>query len=207
MGPKLMDDTTLRKTLGLLQHDSYNAQAWAELSRFLDGDAIAPAARSRVASLLGAARMAHEARREFDAAMRLAIMQATLLEGSEGELEAVAVLARLADEDSADDRVAQRAYEKVAALDPTANWVREPLAKIEQRATYLARMLGKLVDELALTHEPAARAALLVEAGELEFRAMRNDDDAREKWAAPSKPHRAAIWPIPSLDASCCAAC
>ncbi len=187
-----MDDTTLRKTLGLLQHDSYDAQAWAELARFLDGDSIRQPERPRVASLLGAARMAHEAHREFDAAMRLAVMQVSLLEGSQEELEAAAILARLADEDSADDRVAHRAYQKVAALDPTANWVREPLAKIEQRGSRLQDLLSQLVDNLDRTREPSARAALLVEAGELEFRAMRGDDDggaSREKWASASRGH------------------
>ncbi len=188
-----MEDTTLRKTLGLLQHDSYNAQAWAELSLFLDRDGIAPHERSRVASLLGAARMAHEAHREFDAATQLASMQATLLEGSPGELEAVSDLARLADEDAADDRMARLAYHKVAALDPTAGWVREPLAKIEQRSTRLSELLGKLVDDIDRTHEPAARLALLIEAGELEFRASRSGDDedeeAREKWATASRGH------------------
>ena len=68
-----MSANPIRYALGLLQDDSENEQAWKDLE-----DALASAEGSSLeggASLLSAARRAHEMRREHDAVARLLALE------------------------------------------------------------------------------------------------------------------------------------
>src|SRR5688572_2119611 len=99
-----MSEQTIRNTLGQLQDEPDNEQAWNALDNQIlnaskGGETDAGLSVDDVSNLLTSARHAHEMRREYEAVERLLKIQVAALRGSEKEADVVADLARVADEE------------------------------------------------------------------------------------------------------------
>ena len=117
-----MSANTIRNALGILQDEPDNEQAWTELRSALgySSEASEQGAATvdpgemgavELASLLEAARRAHEMRREYEAVADLLEIEAALATGDR-EAELVSELARIRDDVLLDDAGGLAAYRR-----------------------------------------------------------------------------------------------
>jgi hypothetical protein len=103
-----MSESTIRNALGVLQDEPDNEQAWTDLRSALGytpaNGTVNPGemGAAELASLLEAARRAHEMRREYEAVAELLEIEAALAVGDR-RVDLVAELARLRDDVLLDD--------------------------------------------------------------------------------------------------------
>jgi len=162
-----MSAKTIKSALGLLQDDPDNGPAWAELRSELGGD---PGMSSgELEKLLEAARRAHEGRREYEAVARVLEIEASIATNGR-EVDLLAELARVLDEDLMDDAGARGAYEKLAAVRPGDSRAAEALQRSEARRAKWSELVDRYLQEARSAGEAAFRSSLIVSAAEVTYR-------------------------------------
>lgn len=194
-----MSVKSIRNALGLLQDDSDDPRAWAELRSVFGGGrgSIAPPApgavgtdvaegegaavralngdTQEVARLLVAARQAHEGRREYDAVAQLLAMESKLYAGTPRELDVMAELARVLDDELLDDERALKAYKRILTLRPGDAEAEDAIEKSEAKRARWRDLVQRYVDEAKKAGEASFKSSLLVSAAEVAFRYGRPD--------------------------------
>mgnify|MGYP001087573128 CR=1 FL=1 len=179
-----MSANTIRNALGVLQDEPDNEQAWNELRSALgyagaDGT-VDPGemGASELASLLEAARRAHEMRREYEAVADLLEIEAALATG-EREAELALELARVRDDVLLDDAGALAAYRRVLALRPGDAGAEEAIERSEVKRGRWKDLAQKYFTEAKSANDPAFKSSLLVSAAEIAYRYARPELEAR----------------------------
>ena len=179
-----MSANTIRNALGVLQDEPDNEQAWNELRSALgyagaDGT-VDPGemGASELASLLEAARRAHEMRREYEAVADLLEIEAALATG-EREAELALELARVRDDVLLDDAGALAAYRRVLALRPGDVGAEEAIERSEVKRGRWKDLAQKYFTEAKSANDPAFKSSLLVSAAEIAYRYARPELEAR----------------------------
>lgn len=179
-----MSANTIRNALGFLQDEPDNEQAWSELRSALgysgaDGT-VDPGemGASELASLLEAARRAHEMRREYEAVADLLEIEAALATG-EREAELALELARVRDDVLLDDAGALAAYRRVLTLRPGDAGAEEAIERSEVKRGRWKDLAQKYFTEAKSANDPAFKSSLLVSAAEVAYRYARPELEAR----------------------------
>ena len=187
-----MSANTIQKSLGILQDEPDNAQAWAELHRdlgFTDEDgSVDPGdlPPEQLASLLESARRAHEARREYEAVEKLLTIEAALAAGAR-EAELVFELAHLRDDVLLDDDGATRAYKRLVTLEPDDAEAQDGLDRLEQRRKKWKEVAQRFFAESKEASDPAFKSSLLVSAAETAYRYGRIELEAKPAVVLPAE--------------------
>jgi tetratricopeptide (TPR) repeat protein len=168
-----MSEKTIKSALGLLQDDSENPQAWADLRDQVLRDP--GMSHGDLAKLLEAARRAHEARREYEAVAEMLAIEAVAASGTPQEAELLGELARVLDEELLDDAGALAVYEKLAVLRPGDALAAEAAERSEAKRAKWAELVERYVQEVARAADPAFKSSLLVRAAEVLSRYGRGD--------------------------------
>src|SRR5580693_623397 len=142
-----MSEKTIKSALGLLQDDSENPQAWADLRDQVLRDP--GMSHGDLAKLLEAARRAHEARREYEAVAEMLAIEAVAASGTPQEAELLGELARVLDEELLDDAGALAVYEKLAVLRPGDALAAEAAERSEAKRAKWAELVERYVQEAA----------------------------------------------------------
>src|SRR5580704_8700456 len=162
-----MSAKTIKGALGLLQDDPDNGPAWAELRTELGTEpGMSP---SELEKLLEAARRAHEGRREYEAVAKVLEIEASIASGGR-EIDLLAELARVLDEDLLDDVAARAAYEKLLAARPNDAHAAEALERSDARRAKWHELVDRYVQEAQGAADTAFRSSLLVSAAEVTYR-------------------------------------
>jgi tetratricopeptide (TPR) repeat protein len=180
-----MSESTIRSALGVLQDEPDNEQAWTDLRSALGytpaNGTVNPGEMGAVelASLLEAARRAHEMRREYEAVASLLEIEAALAEGDR-RVDLVAELARLRDDVLLDDAGALAAYRRVLELRPGDADAQEAIERSEVKRGKWKELAQKYFAEAKSANDPAFKSSLLVSAAEIAYRYARPELEARE---------------------------
>jgi len=180
-----MSESTIRSALGVLQDEPDNEQAWNDLRSALGytpaNGKVDPGemGAAELASLLEAARRAHEMRREYDAVAQLLEIEAALAEGDR-KVDLVAELARLRDDVLLDDAGALAAYRRVLELRPGDADAKEAIERSEVKRGKWKELAQKYFTEAKSANDPAFKSSLLVSAAEIAYRYARPELEARE---------------------------
>lgn len=162
-----MSAKTIKSALGLLQDDPDNGPAWAQLRSELGADpGMSPA---ELEKLLEAARRAHEGRREYEAVAKVLEIEASIASGGR-EIDLLAELARVLDEELLDDAKARAAYEKLAAARPNDAHAVEVLERSDARRAKWRELVDRYVEEAEGAGDTAFRSSLVVSAAEVTYR-------------------------------------
>ncbi len=181
-----MSANTIRSALGILQDEPDNEQAWTDLRSSLGysagGSVKAPddMTASELASLLEAARRAHEMRREYEAVAELLEMEAALVKGDPREVDLVTELARIRDDVLLDDAGALAAYRRVLELRPGDANAEEGVERSEVKRGKWKDLAQKYFTEAKGANDPPFKSSLLVSAAEIAYRYARPELEARE---------------------------
>jgi tetratricopeptide (TPR) repeat protein len=195
-----MSANTIRNALGVLQDEPDNEQAWTELRAALgysdDSDAservtvdtreTADMGSAELASLLEAARRAHEMRREYEAVAELLEIESALAAGDR-EAELVAELARVHDDILFDDVGALAAYRRVLTLRPGDADAKEAIERSEVKRGKWKDLAQKYFSEAKSSSDPFFKSSLLVSAAEIAYRYARPELEARAREADSKK--------------------
>ncbi|HEY8077097.1 MAG TPA: tetratricopeptide repeat protein, partial [Labilithrix sp.] len=179
-----MSQSTIRNALGILQDEPDNEQAWSDLREalgFTAGDAtIDPGdlGANDLATLLEAARKAHEMRREYEAVADLLEIEAALATG-EREAALVAELARVRDDVLLDDAAASKAYRRLLALRPNDTAAAEALERSEQKRAKWKELAQRYYTESKTAGDASFKSSLLVSAAEIAYRYGRPEAEAQ----------------------------
>ncbi len=174
-----MSANTIRNVLGLLQDDPDRAEAWVSLRQTLGvndaGTAIAlpkdlAGQEVEVAGLLERAREGHAGRREFEAVASLLAIEVLLAKGGPREVDLVAQLARVRDEEVLDDAGARAAYERLLQLRPGDPKGEEFIETSDAKRSKWADIVAKYVEEAKLAADAPFKASMLVGAAEVAYR-------------------------------------
>jgi len=162
-----MSAKTIKSALGLLQDDPDSGPAWEQLRRELGSDpGMSPA---ELEKLLEAARRAHEGRREHEAVAKVLELEVGIAGGAR-EVELLAELARVLDEELLDDEAARAAYTKLAAARPHDAHAAEALERSEARRAKWHELVDRYIEEAQGAGDSAFRSSLLVSAAEVTYR-------------------------------------
>ncbi|HVJ92914.1 MAG TPA: hypothetical protein VM580_24100, partial [Labilithrix sp.] len=175
-----MSESTIRSALGVLQDEPDNEQAWSDLRTALgcsepsaEGGRLTvdPGSmdRSELASLLEAARRAHEARREYDAVSELLELESALATGDRA-VELTLELARVRDEILIEDAAAVAAYRRVLVLRPDHEDAKEGIERSEVKRGKWKDLAQKYFAEAKAANDGAFKSSLLVSAAEIAYR-------------------------------------
>ncbi|MBX3224301.1 MAG: hypothetical protein KF795_27550 [Labilithrix sp.] len=181
-----MSANTIRNALGVLQDEPDNEQAWSELRSTLGYStgqgSVDPGemGATELASLLEAARRAHEMRREYEAVAELLEIEAALATGDR-EAELVEELARVRDDVLLDDAGALAAYRRVLALRPGDAGAEEAIERSEVKRGKWKDLAQKYFTEAKSANDPAFKSSLLVSAAEIAYRYARPELEARAR--------------------------
>ncbi|HVH42544.1 MAG TPA: tetratricopeptide repeat protein, partial [Labilithrix sp.] len=187
----MMSANTIRNALGVLQDEPDNEQAWTELRSTL-GYTADPSGVGRatvdpgdmgvteLASLLEAARRAHEMRREYEAVADLLEIEAALATGDR-EVELTMELARLRDDVLLDDAGALAAYRRVLSLRPGDAGAEEAIERTEVKRGKWKDLAQKYFTEAKSANDPAFKSSLLVNAAEIAYRYARPELESRAR--------------------------
>jgi len=179
-----MSESTIRSALGVLQDEPDNEQAWTDLRAALgySGDAVEPAGmgRDELATLLEAARRAHEMRREYEAVADLLELESALANGDR-KAELALELARVRDDVLLDDAGALAAYRRVLALRPGDADAQEAIDRSDVKRGKWKELAQKYFSEAKSAVDPAFKSSLLVSAAEIAYRYARPELEAREE--------------------------
>jgi len=173
----------LRNALGVLQDEPDNEQAWTDLKSALDDEARGMDVRE-VASLLEAARRAHEMRREYEAVAELLEHEGVLARahlGPEREAELVAELGRIRDDVLLDDAGAKVAYERLLELRPGDADAAEAIERSDVKRGKWKDLAQKYFTEAKGANDAGFKSSLLVSAAEVAYRYGRPELEARER--------------------------
>jgi tetratricopeptide (TPR) repeat protein len=168
-----MSAKSIKSALGLLQDDAESAHAWQELRAELDGDTGMSAVE--LAQLLEAARRAHEARREYEAVARLLQIEVDAAQATPREVELLAELARVLDEELLDDERAREVYDRLLAIRPGDSEVAEAKERSQAKRAKWRELVERYTVEASRTADSAFRSSLLVGAAEATYRFGRGD--------------------------------
>jgi tetratricopeptide (TPR) repeat protein len=187
-----MSANTIRNALGVLQDEPDNEQAWTDLRSALGysdaSSSVDPGemGSSELASLLEAARRAHEMRREYEAVADLLEIEAALATGDR-EADLVAELARVRDDVLLDDAGALAAYRRVLTLRPGDANAEESIERTEVKRGKWKDLAQKYFTEAKTANDPAFKSSLLVSAAEVAYRYARPELEARAREEAAKK--------------------
>ncbi|MGA7119271.1 MAG: tetratricopeptide repeat protein [Polyangiaceae bacterium] len=173
-----MSAKTIKSALGQLQDDPDHSGAWKELRDITGGSNELSA--DEIASLLDAARRAHEGRREVEAVAGLLQIEVDASKGTPREVALLEELARILDEELLDDRAAVGAYERLRVLRPHDP---HPAEAIERSAAKRSRwndLVDRYIQEARETTDPSFRASLIVGAAEVAYRFGRGEHNELE---------------------------
>lgn len=181
-----MTANTIRHALGVLQDEPEHETAWSELREALgyvaDGE-VNPGdiGTAELASLLEAARQAHEMRREYEAVAKLLEIEAALARGTEREAELVAQLASLRDEITHDDAGALAAYRRLLTLRPGDATAEEAIERAIAKRAKWKDLAQRYFKESKSAGDASFKSSLLVSAAEIAYRYGRPGLDAKAK--------------------------
>lgn len=181
-----MSANTIRNALGVLQDEPDNEQAWSELRSALGYSSgqgsVDPGelGATELASLLEAARRAHEMRREYEAVAELLEIEAALATGDR-EAELVEELARVRDDVLLDDAGALAAYRRVLDLRPGDAGAEEAIERSEVKRGKWKDLAQKYFTEAKSANDPGFKSSLLVSAAEIAYRYARPELEARAR--------------------------
>jgi tetratricopeptide (TPR) repeat protein len=180
-----MSAKTIKSALGLLQDDPDHAKAWQQLRDEVANDP--GMSREELGKLLELARRAHDARRETEAVGRMLRVEAAAARGTPREVELIAELARVLDEDLLDDSGARVVYEQLLTLRPGDTQAAEVIERADAKRAKWKDLVQRYVQEARSTHDPTFRSSLLVSAAEVTFRYGREDggDEAIDRIVVP----------------------
>jgi tetratricopeptide (TPR) repeat protein len=192
-----MSAKIIKSALGLLQDDPDQEQIWRDLVDEVSKDPeMTPA---ELSSLLGAARRAHEARRELDAVARLLEIELGVVRGTPREPDLLVEMARLYDEELLDDAKARAAFERLAELRPEDSRASEALERSEAMRARWRDLFERYALEARGAGDVVFRSSLLVSAAEVAYRYGRDAADVepiapllREALSLDPKNRRAA---------------
>jgi tetratricopeptide (TPR) repeat protein len=181
-----MTANTIRNSLGVLQDEPDNDQAWSELRETLgytsedgsvDPGELGPAA---LAQLLEAARQAHEMRREYEAVAELLEIESALASGDR-EAELVAELATVRDDILLDDAGALAAYRRLLTMRPNDTNAAEAIERSEAKRAKWKDLAQRYYTESKSAGDASFKSSLLVSAAETAYRYGRPEIVAKEK--------------------------
>jgi tetratricopeptide (TPR) repeat protein len=173
-----MSAKTIRKALGTLQDDPDHAKAWSELAEavgFKGVDQPLAAAdvgmsRDELASLLEAARHAHQIRGEYDAVARILEMEVSLAHGTDREATLETERARVLNDEVLDDGGAVAAYMRLLELRPNDTTAEEAIEQSEARRGRWADLVTRYVQEAKSAVDAPFKSSLLMSAAEVAYR-------------------------------------
>ncbi|HEV3192694.1 MAG TPA: hypothetical protein VGY54_19435, partial [Polyangiaceae bacterium] len=145
-----------------------NSQAWEELGREVGGDP--GMGRAELVKLLEAARRAYEARREHEAVARMLAVEAEASKGDPREVELLAELARVLEEELLDDERARAVYDQLTSIRPGDAVAAEARERSEAKRARWPELVERYVQEAARTADAAFKSSLLVSAAEVIYR-------------------------------------
>lgn len=183
-----MSANTIRSALGVLQDEPDNEQAWKELREALgfstDEGTVDPGelGADELASLLQAAREAHDMRREHEAVADLLEIEAALATG-EREADLVAELARVRDEELLDDAGALAAYRRLLTLRPGDATAEEAIERSAAKKAKWKDLAQRYFVESKNAGDAAFKSSLLVSAAETAYRYGRPELEAKARAA------------------------
>jgi golgin subfamily B member 1 len=190
-----MSANTIRNALGVLQDEPDNEQAWTNLRSALGftsdetstrsiGPQSAEMGGTELASLLEAARRAHEMRREYEAVADLLEIEVDLAKDrGDREVELAHELARVRDDVLLDDAGALVAYRRVLALRPDDPDALEAIERSEVKRGKWRDLAQKYFTEAKSANDPAFKSSLLVSAAEIAYRYARPELESRAQEA------------------------
>ena len=163
-----MSAKTIKSALGQLQDDPEHTPTWQQLQDEIGSDTgMSP---GELVKLLEAARRAHEGRREMDAVARLLAIEVKASRGTPHEVDLLAELARVLDEELLDDDRARVAYQRLLALRPDHPIAAEAIERSDARRVKWRDLVERYMQEAEGTGEDAFRSSLLVSAAEVIYR-------------------------------------
>ena len=182
-----MTTSQIQSALGVLQDEPDNEQAWTDLrtvlgySRTNHEPRVTGTSMDRgdLASLLEAARRAHEMRREYDAVAQLLEIEVALASGTPQQADLVAELARLRDDILLDDTGALAAYRQLLALRPGDTEAEEAVERTEIKRSKWKDLAQRYFVEAKSANDLAFKSSLLVSAAEIAYRYARPELEAR----------------------------
>src|SRR4051794_5000937 len=183
-----MTANTIRNALGVLQDEPDNDEAWRDLRQALgytsepDGT-VDPGelGAEELADLLGAARQAHEMRREYEAVGDLLEIEAALARGSDREPELVAELAGVRDDVLHDDAGAIAAYRRLLTLRPNETAAEEAIERAEAKRAKWKDLAQRYFTESKSAGDASFKSSLLVSAAEIAYRYGRPELEAKAR--------------------------
>jgi tetratricopeptide (TPR) repeat protein len=168
-----MSESTIRTALGVLQDEPDNERAWQDLGadvRKAGADAL---------NLLGAARAAHEMRREYEAVSRLLELEVEVATGDR-QIELIRELARLRDDILLEDAAALASYRQLLELRPDDADAKDGIERSEVKRSKWKDLAQKYFVEAKSANDPSFKSSLLVSAAEIAYRYARPELEARE---------------------------
>ncbi len=183
-----MSANTIRTALGLLQDDPDHEQAYLDLKEALGSGTPEGMSADDARALLASARRAHEARREYDAVASLLELEVLLAQGSDGEIDLLRELARVADEELFDDARAENVYKRILEVVPGDETADEAVERIGAKRGKWSELAERYADEARSAGEPRLKSSLLVSAAETAYRygraALAGEKGSKKKIAA-----------------------
>ncbi len=170
-----MSAKTIKRALGLLQDDPDNDQAWRELRDEVAGDPGMDA--GELATLLEAARRAHEGRRDYEAVAHQLDVEVAAAAGTPREADLLVELAHVLDDELLDDERARATYEKLLAVRPGHGLASEALERSAAKRSRWRDLVVRYLDEAKAAADPAFHSSLLVSAAEVLYRFGRGEGE------------------------------
>lgn len=164
-----MSAQTIRQALGLLQDDPDQESAWTQLSEAVTAP-DAGFSSEELSKLLGAARHAHEGRREWDAVVRLLELSIAGAAGTPAEADLQAELARVYEEEILDDKQTTAAYQRLLELRPDDPVATEALERNAAKREKSKELVKRYIAEVEESADPAFKSSLLMSAAETAWR-------------------------------------
>ncbi|MDB4944088.1 MAG: domain protein putative component of TonB system [Labilithrix sp.] len=181
-----MTASTIRNALGILQDEPDDEQAWESLRAALkysaDVGTVDPGelGAGELATLLEAARQAHEMRREYEAVAELLEIEVALARSTDPVREAglVHTLAVVLDDILHDDAGAVTAWKRLRQLQPDEPTAEEAIERAEAKRAKWKDLAQRYFTESKSAGDASFKSSLLVSAAEIAYRYGRPELEA-----------------------------